>query len=204
MEKRAPRRTQEEGKVKSLEAQIVVENTGNYDDTDVDYIMDTYKELVKYIGFEDNRRDSRYIVKFHDIPYYTPYGEDNDEEFWNLFDMFCQDQYECLQDTWNEEDIDIDMMLTRMSVGHYQAFLVDIPKIYETNAIDLAMEIYDEVGYRGPEYVNSYVYMVNILQELEDDYMEYWVEFLRANEYMPEKVIKQIEDKYKSDKERRK
>lgn len=190
--------------MKGLEAQIVVENTGNYDDTDIEYIMDTYKELVKYIGFEDNRRDSRYIVKFHDILYYTPYDKDNEQEFWNLFDMFCQDQYECLEDTWNEADIDIDMMLTRMNVGHYPAFVVDIPKIEETNAVDLAMEIYDEVGYRGPEYVKSYVYMVNILQELEDDYMEYWAEFLRANEYMPEDTIKEMENKYKSDKERRK
>ena len=56
------------------------ENTGNYDDTDVDYIMDTYKELVKHMGFEDNRGDSRYIVKFHDIPYYTPYDRDNEQD----------------------------------------------------------------------------------------------------------------------------
>ena len=190
--------------MRGLEAQIVVENTGNYDDEDVEYIMDTYKELVKHMGFEDNRRDSRYIVKFHDILYYTPYDKDTEEEFWNLFDIFCQDQCECLEDMWNEADIDIDMMLTRMSVGHYQAFLVDIPKIDDTNAVDLAMEIYDEVGYRGPEYVKNYVYMVNTLQELEDDYMEYWVEYLRMNEYMPEETIKEIENKYKSDKERRK
>ena len=57
-----------------LEAQMIVENTGNYSEEDVEEVMDTYEELMKNVGFEDNRRDKRYIVKFHDIFYYMPDG----------------------------------------------------------------------------------------------------------------------------------
>ena len=65
------------------------------------------------------------------------------------------------------------------------------------------MKIYDEAGYRGKEYVRSYIYMVNVLQDLEDNYMKYWIEFLRVGEFMSEKAIKEIEERYKKDQERR-
>ena len=187
-----------------LEAQIIVENTGNYDEEDVEYIIDTYTELMKHIGFEDRRRDSRFVVKFHDICYYAPYDGDNEQEFWDLFEIFCNEQYEYVKDANDTEGVDEDMMLTHYNCGHYPAFTVDIPEINEENAIELAMKIYDEVGYRGEEYVKSYIFMVNTLQNMEDNYMEDWFEFLRCGEYMPEKTIKEMEDKYKSDKERRK
>lgn len=191
-------------KMNKLEAQIVVENTGNYDEEDIEYILETYEELEKHVGFEDKRRDSRYIVKFHDICYYTPYDEGNEQEFWNLFDMFCEDQVEWLEEENKTEGIDEELMLTRYNCGHYPAFKVNIPEITKENTIEKAMEIYDEAGYRGPEYVKSYIFMVNNLQAMEDDYMNEWIDFLRAGEYIKEESIKEIEDKYKSDKERRK
>lgn len=187
-----------------LEAQIVVENTGNYDEDDMDYILETYEELCKHIGFKDNRRDSRYVVKFHDICYYAPYDGDNEQEFWNLFDEFCNEQLEWMQEENKTEGIDEDLMLTRYNCGHYPAFKVDIPEITEENAIELAMNIYDEAGYSGAEYVDSYIFMVNNLQAMEDNYMENWIEFLRCGEYMPEKDIKEMEEKYHKDMERRK
>lgn len=192
-------------KMNKLEAQIVVENTGNYDEEDIEYILETYEELEKHIGFEDNRRDNRYIVKFHDICYYTPKElEEDSDKFWNLFDIFCEDQVEWLEEENKTEGIDEELMLTHYNCGHYPAFRVDIPEITKENTIEKAMEIYDEVGYRGPEYVKSYIFMVNNLQAMEDNYMYEWIEFLRAGEYMPEKDIKEMEDKYKSDQERRK
>ena len=188
-----------------LEAQIIVENTGNYDEEDIEYILETYEELEKHIGFEDNRRDNRYVVKFHDICYYTPKElEEDDDKFWNLFDAFCQDQVEWLEEENKTEGIDEELMLTHVYVGHYPAFRVDIPEITKENTIEKAMEIYDETGYRGPEYVKSYIFMVNNLQAMEDNYMDMWIEFLRCGEYIEEESIKEIEDRYKSDKERRK
>ena len=191
-------------KMNKLEAQIVVENTGNYDEEDIEYVLETYEELEKHIGFEDNRRDNRYVVKFHDICYYTPYDENNEQEFWNLFDMFCEDQAEWLEEENKTEGIDEELMLTHYNCGHYPAFRVDIPEITKENTIEKAMEIYDEAGYRGPEYVKSYIFMVNNLQAMEDNYMDMWIDFLRDGEYIKEESIKEIEDKYKSDKERRK
>lgn len=190
--------------MQTIEAQAIIENTGDYDDYDVEYILETYEELMKNVGFEDNRHDKRYIVKFHDICYYTTYDENEEEEFWGLFDAFCEDQVEWIEDGIREEGTDTDIMLTRMNVGHYQAFLVDIPEITKDNAIELAMKIYDEVGYRGKEYVRSYIYMVNMLQDLEDNYMEYWFNFLEGNEYYPQETIDKMKEEYHKDIERRK
>ena len=190
----------------TLEARIIVEDSGNYDEEDMDYIMDIYTELMKNNGFEDNRTDNRFIMKFHDIFYYEPDIE-NDEEatdiFNALFDAFCGDEYELIIEDLNTQNIDIDTMLHPRYVGHYQGFVVDIPEITENNAVDLAMKIYDEYGYEGKYYVGNYIYTVKLLQSLEDNYMEHWIEFLKDNEY-PEKYIKEIEDKYTADQERRK
>lgn len=182
---------------------MLVEHTGDYDEYDIDFIMEIYNELMKHVGFEDRRRDKRFVVKFHDICYYTPVNKDGaptEEEFWSIFDTFCMDSYYNLFD---DENIDTEMMLSRMCCGHYQAFLVDILEINKENAVELAMKIYDEVGYRGKEYVDGYIKLVNNMQDLEDNYMKYWVSFLRCGEYMPEETVKEIEDRYRKDMERR-
>lgn len=188
-----------------LEARIVVENTGNYDECEMEYILETYEELEKHIGFEDNRSDKRFVVKFHDICYYSPDEEVvSDSEFWNLFSMFCDEQIEWIDEENKEEGIDGELMLTYYNCGHYPAFKVDIPEITKENTIEKAMEIYDEADYRGAEYVKSYIFMVEKLQAMEDNYMENWFEFLRCGEYIPEEEIKNMEEKYHKDMERRK
>lgn len=189
-----------------LEAQAIVENTGNYDEEDIEYIMDIYDRLTKHIGFKDERRDNRYIVKFHDIFYYMPdeYYREHNKELDSLFDSFCYDQAEYINEVLLDKNIDIDSMLHPMCVGSYQPFLVDIDEITIENAADLAMKIYDQCGIEGVEYPYNYVYTVQTLKDLEDNYMDYWIEFLEGNEYLPKKIINEIKKKYKSDKERRK
>ena len=189
-----------------LEAQVIVEATGNYDEIDVDYIMEAYEELMKNLGFEDKRRDNRYVVKFHDIYYYTPdeYMDKHGDTYDVLFEDFCNMQYDYIMEDATENNIDMDIMLSHMCVGHYETFRVDIKNITDENAIQLAMDIYDEVGYRAAEYVKGYIYLVNVLQDLEDNYMEYWIQHIEDNELMPKKYIKQMKTKYNKDKERRK
>lgn len=188
-----------------LEAQIIVENTGNYYDEEVEEILNIYEEVLKHVGFEDKRRDKRYVVKFHDICYYTPKElEEDSDKFWSLFDLFCQDQIEWLEEENITEKVNKKTMLTTWYVGSYQAFRVGIPEITEENAIDVAINVFNEVEYDGCDYVKWYVFMVNNLQEMEDNYMDMWIQFLRDGEYIKEESIKEIEEKYKSDKERSK
>lgn len=184
-----------------LEAQALIENSGNYVEEEIEDVLDVYEELIKNVGFEDNRRDNRYIVKFHDIFYYMP--DEVEEKIDGLFEDFCYEQSEIIEDELKENNIDIDYMLTNYDVGHYRAFKVEIPEITKENTADLAMEIYDEFNYKGKDYVKDYIYTVNILQDLEDNYMDYWIEFLEGNEFIDEKYIKEIKENYKKDQERK-
>jgi len=185
-----------------LEAQAIIENTGNYEEEEIEYIMGIYKKVAEHIGFEDRRRDKRFVVKFPDIFYYTPDGADANE-IDSLFSAFCNEQYDLLIEDLVQQHIDVDELLASKFVGHYQIFTVDIPEITEENAIEIAMNIYDEYNWEGESYVGDYIYTVEALQNMEDYYMDNWIEFLRAGEYIPEKTIKEMEDKYKADKERR-
>ena len=185
-----------------LEAQAIIENTGNYDEDEIEEVLGVYETVLKHIGFEDKRRDNRFIVKFHDIFYYTP-DECEEIEMDRLFEEFCEMQYEYVGESLNDKHIPIDEMLHPMYVGHYQGFVVDIPEITNENAIDLAMEIYDEFSWNGKEYVENYIEVVKILQDLEDNYMEYWINFLEDDEFMSQKTIDEIKNKYQKDMERR-
>lgn len=187
-----------------LEAQIVVENTGNYDEDEIEEILEIYETVMKHVGFKDNRRDSRFVVKFHDIFYYTPREIEDTDDFNNLFNAFCSDMYECVIEQADEKNIDIDKMLGRMYVGSYQAFMVDIEEITNDNAIDIAMKVYDEFDYDGKDYVEDYIYLVGLLQDLEDNYMEYWFDFLEGNEYYPQETIDKMKEEYHKEMERRK
>ena len=187
-----------------LEAQIVVENTGNYDEEEIEEIIEIYETVMKHVGFKDNRRDSRFVVKFHDIFYYAPREIEDKDEFNSLFDAFCNDMYECIIEQAHEKNIDIDEMLHPMYVGSYQAFMIDIEEITKDNAIDVAMRVYDEYSYDGKDYVENYVYLVDLLQDLEDNYMEYWFDFLDGNEYYPQEMIDKMKEEYHKDMERRK
>ena len=185
-----------------LETQAIIESTGNYDEEDVEYIMGIYNKLATHIGCEDNRRDKRYVVKFHDVFDYIPEKwNDNEDDLWSVFDMFCSDQIEYVEESIGEHGIDLGSVLTRYTVGSYQAFIVDIPEITEENLADLAMNIYDKLGYRGVRYVDDYIYITNLLQDLVDNYVEYWIEMLEDSEIASEKEIKEMREKY--EKERR-
>lgn len=177
-----------------LEAQAYFEQ--NYDEFDVEELMDIYENVIKHIGFEDNRRDERFVVKFHDIFYCEP--EETEENLDVLFEEFCEWEHECLMDDLKEQQIDVNKMMASREVGHYQAFELVIPEITKENAIEVTENIFNENLYA--DYVNDYVYTANALQNMEDNYMEDWIEFVRGN--IPEKEVKEIEEKYKAEKER--
>lgn len=187
-----------------LEAQTIIENTGNYEEEEIEEILGVYETILKHVGFKDERRDQRFIVKFHDIFYYMPeeYENDNRDEFDHLFEEFCEQQYSFIVEEANEKNIDIDEMLHPMCVGNYQPFIVDIPEITMENAIDVAMKVYDEFNWRGKEYVENYIYLVGLLKDLEDNYVKYWIEFLEDAEYSPKK-LNEIKEKYNRDRERK-
>ena len=170
-----------------LEMQAIAEKEG-YDEDEISEICDIYGELEKHIGFEDKRKDKRYVVKFHDIFYYTPNMES--DEMLYLFDLFCQDMYENIDG--NMSEYDKDRMFSRIQCGHYPAFEVDILEITKDNLPELSMKIFDEVEYFGAEYVDLYIKLVNDMQDLEDNYMIYWIDFLENNMDQSEKTIEQI------------
>ena len=192
----------------TLEAKAIIENTGNYDEEEMEDVMKVYDEVVKHIGFEDNRRDKRYIVKFHDIFYYTSEEIQKDgTTFDGMFEDFCEQQVEYMEEYFMEEHIPIDDMLHPMYVGHYPVFIVDIPSITMENAAQVAMDVYNEFTYEGNEYVKNYITVVNTLQSLEDNYMEYWIEYLdNEAEFrnIPKKYVEETRQAYNKDKERRK
>ena len=191
---------------KELEVRMLAEAKG-YEEEDVDYIADIYKELMKHKDFKDNRRDKRFIVKFHNISWYMPdekeLSDEEQEAFEWRFEDFCEQQYHLvLLDIRDNAPMELKEMLTSYDVGHYPAFMVDIPEINEDNALDLAIQIYDEYNWKGEDYVKSYIYAVNLLQDLEDNYMEYWFEYLDGDETITKEHYEQMKAKYNSDKEK--
>lgn len=181
-----------------LEAQAIIENTGNYDEEGVEEVMDVYDALAKHMGWQDKRRDKRFVVKFHDIFYYLPEEYDNDK-IDTLFEEFCNEQYEMLEDDAIERGVKIEALLTRQNVGHYQAFQVDIPEITEDNIAELAMKFYDEYNWQGGERAEDQIYLIDTLKIMEDNYMEYWFDFLEQVEF-DEKALKEMKEKYNKDK----
>lgn len=187
-----------------LEARALIENTGNYDEEEVEEVMDVYDALAKNMGWKDTRRDKRYIVKFHDIFYYMPneWEEEHQEEMDSLFEAFCDDQIDNIEEDFYVCGIDADRLLTRQTVGHYRAFIVDIPYISEDNIAELAMQFYDEYNYEGGQCAEEQIYVMRTLKSLENNYMDNWFMFLECQEDFPAKVLKEMRDKY--NKERRK
>ena len=189
--------------IKELEARTIIENTGNYDECEIDDVLDVYKNVMKHVGFRDERRDSRFIVKFHDIFYYTPdeYYNEHADELNALFEEFCEMEYEYIMDEINTVGIDLDKMFAQYDVGHYKAFDINIDEITEENAAEIAMQIYDEHPYTADRYMDDRAYLVNLLQDLEDNYMEYWIEFLKNTPDISQDLITQTEDAYNARKQ---
>lgn len=193
----------------TLEAQAIIEATGNYDEEEIEYVMDTYADVCKHIGFEDKRSDKRYVVKFHDIFYYEPTSKRYRKRYENVvdsfFESFCTDQYEWIEGECHEAGIDIDRMLTRQTCGHYQAFVVDIPEITQENAAQVAMDIYDGLAYgdASDHYASDYVRVVGMLQDMEDNYMEWWLDYIECNDVIPQKALYEVRKQYIERKERK-
>jgi len=181
-----------------LEARALIENTGNYDEEEIEEVMDVLEVLEKHMGYEDNRSDKRFIVKFHDIFWYTPEEFTNTERFNDLFDMFCNDQYDLfMEEIYGQGSVKrkVEDMLDSRYCGHYQTFQVEMPYIEEDNIVQLAQDFYDEYNYEGGQFVEDYITVKNALQDLEDNYVEYWIQFLKDME-VDEKIVKETETKY--------
>lgn len=172
------------------------------DDYALEEFLEDYLPRVKaHIGFKDERRDSRFVVKFHDIYCYTntqdtkeEKADMTDEEFNSLFEMFCDDQYEGTKLLMEDNHINAYEVFSAHDVGHYRAFEMIIPELTEENYLEKALEIYDEG--LSPSYIDDYAILVRHLQDMEDNYMTYWLEFLRATD-IPETTIKNIERRWK-------
>lgn len=190
-----------EGNNTILETKIYLETKEEYDDCEIEEIMEDYLPRVRaHIGFCDERSDKRFVVKFHDILYFTKTeGDEKDmeqEDLENLFEWFCKDMYDGTECVVNEECHGTMMTLMKQhNVGNYQAFEYIVEnEITEENAIDVACEIYDEG--LSPYYIDDYVKLVNHLKDMEDNYMKYWIEFLECFEDHQE-AAKNIEKRWR-------
>ena len=190
----------------TLEEKIWATNQLN-DDYELEEFLEDYLPRVKaHIGFKDERRDSRFVVKFHDICFYTNTQDMNEEkadmtqeDFDSLFGMFCSDEYERTKCLMEEDHMSTGALFKRGYVGNYQAFEKIIPEITEENYLDVALEIFDEG--LSPNYINWYTKLSDHLQDMEDNYMTYWLEFLRASD-IPETTVKNIERRCKEHEEK--
>lgn len=177
------------------------------DDYELEEFLEDYLPRVKkHIGFKDERRDQRFVVKFHDVCYYTNTQDTNeekadmtDEEFNSLFDMFCNDQYESTEQLMKDDHMNENDLFSIRDVGHYKAFEMIIPELTEENYLEKALEIYNEG--LSPSYIDDYTKLSDYLQDMEDNYMEYWLEFLRETD-TPETTIKNIERRWKEHEEK--
>lgn len=169
-----------------------------------EFLEDYLPRVKAHIGFKDERRDPRFVVKFHDICFYTNTQDTNEEKadmdeeaFNSLFDMFCRDMYKTTEQAIKENHMDERSLFRPYEVGHYQAFEMIIPELTEENYLDKALEIY--VDCLSPSYIDNYTKLADHLQDMEDNYMTYWLDFLREMD-IPEKTIKNIERRWKKDK----
>ena len=191
--------------MKELEARALIEGTGNYDDYDMEEVMSVFRTLQKHIGYEDTRRDKRFIVKFHDIGWYTPTKMAETNWYETLFDMFCSEMYDNVIEDLSNDKIPIttlNRMLSNLWCGHYQRFIIDMPNITDENIVELTQQFYDEYNYEGDEFVEDYIKVKQELKNLEDNYMKYWIEFLEEQN-VDEEIVEEIKKKYKEDQKKK-
>ena len=192
----------------TLEEKIWAQNNFSDDFEIEEFLEDYLPEVKKHIGFKDERDDPRFVVKFHDICFYTNTQDTKDEkadmtesEFDSLFGIFCTDMYENTEQFIVEEGISNSELFSIHDVGNYKAFEKIIPELTEENYLDIALEIYNEG--LSPDYINEYTKLSYYLQDMEDNYMTYWLDFLRCMD-IPEETIKNIERRWKEHEEKRK
>ena len=192
----------------TLEEKIWAQNNFSGDFEIEEFLEDYLPEVKKHIGFKDERDDPRFVVKFHDICFYTNTQDTSDEkadmtesEFDSLFGTFCTDMYENTKQFMVEEGISDSELFRIRDVGHYKAFEKIIPELTKENYLDIALEIYNEG--LSPDYINEYTKLSYYLQEMEDNYVTYWLDFLRCMD-IPEETIKNIERRWKEHEEKHK
>ena len=192
----------------TLEEKIWAQNNFSDDFEIEEFLEDYLPEVKKHIGFKDERDDPRFVVKFHDICFYTNTQDTSDEkadmtesEFDSLFGTFCTDMYENTKQFMVEEGISDSELFRIRDVGHYKAFEKIIPELTKENYLDIALEIYNEG--LSPDYINEYTKLSYYLQEMEDNYVTYWLDFLRCMD-IPEETIKNIERRWKEHEEKHK
>ena len=192
----------------TLEEKIWAQNNFSDDFEIEEFLEDYLPEVKKHIGFKDERDDPRFVVKFHDICFYTNTQDTSDEkadmtesEFDSLFGTFCTDMYENTKQFMVEEGISDSELFRIRDVGHYKAFEKIIPELTKENYLDIALEIYNEG--LSPDYINEYTKLSYYLQDMEDNYMTYWLDFLRCMD-IPEETIKNIERRWKEHEEKHK
>lgn len=190
----------------TLEEKIWAKDKFSDDYTLEEFLEDYLPRVKKHIGFKDERRDPRFVVKFHDICYYTNTQDTKDEKadmnkerFNDLFNMFCNEMYESTEQMMKDEHMSVGMLFRWRDVGHYQAFEKIIPELTKENYLDIALEIYDDG--LSSEYIDDYTKLSDYLQDMEDNYMKYWLEFLEATD-TPEETIKNIERRWKEHEEK--
>lgn len=190
----------------TLEEKIWAQDKFSDDYALEEFLEDYLPRVKKHIGFKDERRDPRFVVKFHDICYYTNTQDTKDEKadmdeerFNSLFDMFCNEQYETTKWLMDDNAMDERGLFSMYDVGHYRAFELIIPELTEENYLDKALEIYTKG--LSPDYIDDYTKLSDHLQDMEDNYMEYWLEFLRATD-TPEETIDNIERRWKEHEEK--
>lgn len=188
----------------TLEEQIWAKEKINDEYEREEFIDDYLPRVKKHIGFEDNRRDTRFVVKFHDVCYYThtqdtkeEKADMDDETFDTLFEMFCDEMYESTTEIIKTDCMSLTDLFATYDVGHYRTFAMVIQKITEDNYLQVALEIYEEG--LAPAYIDDYTKLADYLQDMEDNYMQYWLDFLRDHD-IPETTIKNIERRYEKDK----
>ena len=192
----------------TLEEKIWAQNNFSDDFEIEEFIEDYLPEVKKHIGFKDERDDPRFVVKFHDIYFYTNTQDTSDEkadmteqEFDSLFGTFCNDMYNNTEQFMKEEGISGYKLFSIYDVGNYKAFEKIIPELTKENYLDIALEIYNEG--LSPDYINEYTKLSYYLQNMEDNYMTYWLDFLRCMD-IPEETIKNIERRRKEYEEKHK
>ena len=190
----------------TLEEKIWAQNNFSDDFEIEEFLEDYLPEVKKHIGFKDERDDPRFVVKFHDICFYTNTQDTSDEkadmtesEFDSLFGTFCTDMYNNTKQFMVEEGISDSELFRIRDVGHYKAFEKIIPELTKENYLDIALEIYNEG--LSPDYINEYTKLSYYLQNMEDNYMTYWLDFLRCMN-IPEETIKNIERRWKEHEEK--
>lgn len=188
----------------TLEEQIWAKEKLNDEYEQEEFIDDYLPRVKRHIGFEDNRQDHRFVVKFHDVCYYThtqdmkeEKADMDDETFDTLFEMFCDEMYESTTEIIKTDCMSLTDLFATYDVGHYRTFAMVIPKITEDNYLQVALEIYEEG--LAPAYIDDYTKLADYLQDMEDNYMQYWLDFLRDHD-IPETTIKNIERRYEKDK----